>query len=603
MKEKLKLRKEKFLAWKKSVNEKRDINTEKYRKINIFMMLIFPIFIACIAEINQGKSLAGFFNFFADKPTVMLFNFIFATLIFYVLLLAIGRGWIAMAVHGLAYMTFSTVELFKFGTNGNHLILSEMKLFKSVKSMTSFAYIKITPRLVFYIGLVVVFVAVAFWLHPRVKIKPIKRVSVAVSCALPCVAMIIIPQFAKPVYILFDITVTKSYNAFMVNEKYKENGLLAFLLETATEDYENRLTKPEGYSEGAVMSVFSGAEVTDGAWQSGVKPNVVVIMSESYADFRAFDELGVDDVYYAGFDKACEGQHSGTVISPTYASFTVRTEFELMFGLPVRSLNDVNMPQRELARREQPGIPRYYKSWGYDTYYVHPFYENFYNRKKVYPTFGFDTLLFENDFTVDMEKYGTYVSDETVYRQIEEVLKNADKPVYLHATTMQNHQPYDQGPDPDAEFENYLNWIKKSGDDLLDFLANVKELETPTIVIFIGDHFPSLKNGSGVYESLGLDGANCSKLYVQNYLLWSNYDINCDGKIPEDVRSVFYLPYIIFDIIGAPHDEFINIMMNYMDKLPIYSTCYSPDTPRDEYLDMLTYDRAVGDVYSPYPRS
>ena len=42
-------------------------------------------------------------------------------------------------------------------------------------------------------------------------------------------------------------------------------------------------------------------------------------------------------------------------------------------------------------------------------------------------------------------------------------------------------------------------------------------------------------------------------------------------------------------------------MMNKMQTVPVYSTSYNDSTPRDETLDVLTYDRAVGDLYSSAP--
>ena len=42
-------------------------------------------------------------------------------------------------------------------------------------------------------------------------------------------------------------------------------------------------------------------------------------------------------------------------------------------------------------------------------------------------------------------EYGTYIDDNTVYNQIEQLITDTDEPLYLHATTMQNHQPYNQG--------------------------------------------------------------------------------------------------------------------------------------------------------------
>lgn len=600
MKEKLKNGKDKIFSKIKHINNKRNENTEKYNRLNFWLLVLFPVFISCMAEINQGKSVVAFLKFLVERPTVMLFNFMIAYLLFYILLAIFKKGWIPAVIQGFVYMMLSTVELFKFGTNGNHLILSDMKLFKSVKSLTSFAYIKITVPLVAFWLIAIAAVAAVFWFNPKLNMKPVKRVITAGMCCLPCVSLITLPGFSTSVYSLFDVDTTAASNTFLLNEKFKSNSFLAFLVETATESYSNRLVEPEDYNEETVDHILNVKVDEEESFNGGKKPNVIVVMSEAYADFRVFDQLDIDSKYYADFDKAVSEGHGGTTISPTYASFTVRSEFELLFGLPVRSLNDPNMPQRELADREQPALAQYYKSWGYNTAYVHPFYENFYSRNRVYSHFGFDQMIFEKDFTVPIENYGTYISDATVFNQVEQLITDSDEPMYIHTTTMQNHQPYDQGENPDAEFDNYLQWIQHTNEELSVFLDDLEKLDEPTLVFFVGDHFPSLKGGSGIYDQLGMNGDNCSVLYEQKYCIWSNYDADY-SKVPEENVSLFYMPYVLMDIIDAPRDAFIQKMFDYMEKIPVYSTNYDASIPRDEELDILTYDRVIGDVISPCP--
>lgn len=583
-----------------NLNLVREKNTDKYKHLNFFMLLFFPVFISCMAEINQAKYVSSFIKFAAERPSVMLFNFIIASLIFYMLLAVMKKGWLAMLVHGTIYMLLSTVELFKYGTNGNHLILSDMKLFKSVKSLTSFAYIQITPRLIIYYFIVILFIALAFYFNPKMNMKPLKRCITAGFCVLPCVSLVVIPSFSTSVYSIFDVDTTNASNTFLLNEKFESNSLLAFLMETASESFENRLVEPDSYSEETIDKMLDSEKVESGNFNGGKKPNVIVIMSESYADFRAFDELNVDDKYYEKFDKLCSEGTSGTLIAPTYASFTVRSEFELLFGLPVRSLNDPNMPQRLLASREQPSMAQYYKDWGYNTAYVHPFTGSFYSRERIYSQFGFDSLIFDEDFTVPVEKYGTYIDDSTVFNQIEKLLNESDSPMYIHTTTMQNHQPYDQGENPDAEFENYLQWVQHTNEGLSDFLEKLESLDEPTLVFMVGDHFPSLKGGSGIYEQLGINGENCSVIYEQKYLLWSNYNADF-SKVSDEKFSFFYVPYMLMNIIDAPRDEFIQKMNEYFEEIPVYSTNYDYSTERNDELDMLTYDRVIGDLISSNP--
>lgn len=595
--------KEKLIAVKERINSfngRRNENSRKYKMTNLLLTVLFPVFIVCMAEINQAKKPAKFILFVAERPSVMLFNILIASLIFYGLMLLFKKGWIAAAIQSFIYMALSITELFKFNTNGNHLIMTDMKLVKSVKSLTSFAYIKITPVLIAYVLIVLIYLGAVFWFNPKMKLKITRRIVPALACIGACVSVVTIPAISKPVYSLFDLDTTAADNTFKLNEKFENNSFLAFFCQTASENLANRLTEPENYNDDTVAAMMNvNIDDAENTSFENKKPNVIMIMSEAYADFRRFEDqldLNIGDTY-DGFDSIADQGYKGTAIVPTYASWTVRTEFELNFGLPVRSLNDPNMPQRLLLDRAQPTIASYYKSWGYSTAYVHPFMGSFYSRQRVYANFGFDKLIFDEDFTVPINYYGTYIDDQTVFNQIEKLINETDEPLFLHTTTMQNHQPYDQGENPEDEMGNYFQWISKTGTDFEAFINNLSDIDEPTIVFMIGDHYPSLKGENSVYDQLGMNGDNCSVLYEQPYILWSNYELDY-SSIPEEKLSAFYMPYVIMDLIDAPKDSFIQAMDNKMDTLPIYSTNYDSSVGRDEELDILTYDRILGDIVS-----
>lgn len=590
----------------KRFNEKREDNAKKYSKFNTFLMLIFPVFICSMAEITQSKYFSTYFDFLKERPTVILFDILLTAIVFIFLLGIFKKGWLAMTVHSVIFMALGTTELFKYGTNGNHLILSDMKLVKSVKSLTSFAYIKITPKLILCYLIVIAFLALVIYFNPQLKASPLRRVAVSCACVLPISALIVLPAFYSPVYKVFGIDTTSATNAFLLNEKFDNNHFLAFLIQTATESFENRLVVPDGYSEEYIDEIMNIPVDTKEDFNGGKKPNVIVIMSESYADFRVFDDLKVDDKYYKYFDKAISEGKGGIAITPTYASWTVRSEFELLFGLPVRGINTPNMPQRELADREQPALAQYYKDWGYETVYVHPFQSGFYSRARIYGHFGFEKMIYHDDqaattdFTVPIKHFGTYVDDSSVFNQIISEIKTSDKPVYLHTTTMQNHQPYNQGEDPNDEFGNYLTWVQHTNEGLKHFLDELRTVDEPTLVFFVGDHFPSLRGETSVYNQLGLNGDNCDALYQQKYFFWSNYnaDFSC---IPDEEISFFYIPYVILNVIDAPRDQFIEKMNGFMKTLPVYSSEYDSATPKNDELDILTIDRVVMEEFSPSP--
>ncbi len=568
---------------------------------NLFLLILFPVFLVCMSELTVNKYPSKLVLFIAEHPGIMLFDVLLIASIFWGLMLILRRGWIAMLIESIGVITLSIVELFKYGTNGNHLVLSDMMLTGNIISLKGFAYIKITPRLVITVLMVIGYIAAAFIMNPKIgkKIKlPVRFVS-GLACLSCCVLMVVFPSLSQPIYKFFGIDTKTADNTFILNEKYDSNGFIAFFMQTGSESFESDLSEPEDYEENGnsiIESYLSEPEEKDEYFQSG-KPNVIVIMSESFADFRVFDELSdvIGDTY-AGFDGAADMGYCGTAIAPTYASYTVRTEFELMFGLPIKSLNDPSMPNRVLLDRAQPTIPAYYKSWGYNTVYIHPYLSSFYGRNKIYSNFGYDTMIFDTDFTVPVEYFGTYIDDNTVLAQIEELLEESEEPMFIHTTTMQNHQPYTQG-DGD-EFDNYLTWIEHSADGLEDFLTELESFDEPTVVLFIGDHFPSLRGDDGIYAQLGITSENCDTLYEQKYILYSNFELE-NSVLPEENISVFYLPYVIMEWIDAPRDSFTQTMMDEMLITPVYSTNYNPSQEANEKLDALTYDHILGDIVAP----
>lgn len=576
-------------------------NTLRFPMTNRFLLILFPIFLVCMSELTVNKYPSKLVLFIAEHPGIMLFDVLVIASIFWGLMLILRRGWLAMLIESIGVMALSIAELFKYGTNGNHLMLPDMMLTGNIISLKGFAYIKITPRLVITVLIVIGYLVAAFILNPKISKKlklPVRFVS-GLACLSCCVLLVIFPSFSQPLYELFGLDTKPANNTFILNEKYDNNSFIAFFMQTGSEGFAGGLSEPDNYEEdgdSVIESYLSKPEEKDECFKNG-KPNVVVVMSESFADFRAFDEL--EDVIggtYRNFDRAADMGYSGTAIAPTYASYTVRTEFELMFGLPVKSLDDPSMPNRVLLDRPQPTIPAYYKSWGYNTAYIHPYLASFYGRNKIYANFGYDTMIFDTDFTVPIEYFGTYVDDNTVLAQIEQLLNESEEPMFIHTTTMQNHQPYTQG-DGD-EFDNYLTWVRHTVDGFKAFLTRMESFDEPTVVLFIGDHFPSLRGDDGIYAQLGITSENCDTLYEQKYILWNNCGLD-NNVLPEENVSVFYLPYVIMEWIDAPRDAFTQTMMDEMLVTPVYSTNYNPNQASNTKLDALTYDHILGDIVAP----
>lgn len=569
-------------------------NQHQDRKLNAVLTWLFPVFIVCLAELNQFVHISEFLEFCINRTSVLLFDFLMAYLMYCFFLLLTNRVWIAAWIQGLTYMLISVVELFKFNTNGNHFKLVDISLAPNIKNLSSFAYIQITLPLVIYVLLLFLVLGVMFWQNPAFTAHGRRRVLPAVGCLASYICVICVPGISDTVYGMFDVDTSTSDNAFSINEKYDNNSLLAFIVETTSEKIGAALQEPDNYDADLVENALTtGTEGNPNA----VKPNVIVVMSEAFADFRKLEALQLETDAYDAYDSVAQAGTQLTVAVPTFASYTVRTEFELLFGLPVRSLMDTITPQAKLDVETPSSFVSYYDSMGYATAYVHPFTRTFYNRDTIYSTFGFDTMIFDDNFTVATEEFpNTYITDETVFAQVTKLITETDDPMFIHTTTMQNHQPYDW-METESELTLYLEGIRATGEALQTFTEQLTEIGEPTVMLFVGDHFPSMRGEGNLYESIGIDSENCDVLYEQAAFIWSNYDLNTNC-VPDTTVSAFYLNSLILEMTGAPVDPFYSTVLAQMEDYPVYTSIFMEETDRNAVLDLLTYDRVAGENYS-----
>lgn len=573
---------------------KRNRNQQRFRTMNALLTWLFPLFIVCLAELNQTVKISNFVEFCIERPTVLLFDFFMSYLMYTAVLMLTNRVWLTAWMQGIGYMTISIVELFKYSTNGNHFKLADISLASNVKNLTSFAYIKITLPLVIYVLTLFVILGVIYIQNPAFTASWRKRLMPALGCTVTYAAIICVPSISETVYGMFDVDTTESQNAFSTNEKFKRNSMLAFIAETTSEKLGNLLTEPENYSPELMSDAVTSQADHSTAAQ---KPNIIVMMSESFADFRRLENLHLTTDAYDAFDAAAAKSKMLEVAVPTYASYTVRTEFELMYGLPVRSLMDTITPQKEIVPETPSSMVSLLGGMGYKTAYVHPFTSTFYGRDKIYATYGFDSMLFEEDLTVPVERFANdYISDRTVAKQLLKLVQDTDEPLYVHTTTMQNHQPYDW-IENQSELTVYLEGVRATGEALQMLIDGLEQLDEPTVLIFVGDHFPSMRAEGNIYDAMGISSSNCSVLYEQPALVWSNTKLN-ESLYPDEMFSVFYLMPLTCKAVGLPMDAFYETVLAQLPQKPVYTSIFMDEDDRSEILDLLTYDRIVGENYT-----
>jgi phosphoglycerol transferase MdoB-like AlkP superfamily enzyme len=575
---------------KRVLSRIREWNQGKY--VGWILLGIFPFYLVFMTELNQCGSLDTVIERFLNTPTIFIFDVILIGLLFWLIQVLVKRAFVSGLILGGLLYILSCVEFYRYRASGAHFTFNDLSIVTNVGDVMQFADIQI------YLFQIILFVSwllycAIFWALDTKTVFP-KKYRVIQCSAVVCffVFFFLFSGFSSRVYQVFQVEYGGVNNNFVLSEKFEKNGMIAFLIENLTDMIQNGyVQQPQDYSEDTMNTL--SAETPVAAVQDPVKPNVITIMSESYADFRIFDQLQISDDFYQNFDRFCNEGYSGKAVVPTFGGYTVRTEFELIFGLPIKSLNSTSAPQKMISEQEQTTIPSFYQSVGYTTTYIHPYTSDFYDRGKLYPYYGFDNLYFDESFA-SAEYYRDYVDDAEVFEKAVEQIKEDDDPSYIHITTMQNHMPY--GSDTQSQMDYYMDGIAHTDLALGELMDALEQLDEPTVVLFIGDHFPFFNDENNVYEQLGIDRYNCLDLYEQTYFVWSNYDLDFDTLGHKQVSS-FYLPYLVIDAIGLEQSDLVRTMLEQLEVDDVYTEEMKPHYS-NEVLDTVTYDLILGDQYS-----
>ena len=221
-------------------------------------------------------------------------------------------------------------------------------------------------------------------------------------------------------------------------------GLLAGLYSAARE---SAMAEPDSYSEDGMNRILLQlrAEAEQSA-EPAVKPNVVLVVSESFFDPTRLPGVSFSADPVPNFHTLAEAFPSGVFLSNTYAGGTGNVEMELFTGIPsaflgagesLTGLGDTS------AYRRVPSLARVFGAAGYETLFVHSYNDELYDRARNIPALGFDQIIYQDDFLVDKTYAGGYVSDDTLADElIARFEAKGDGPVFLYGLTMENHQPY-----------------------------------------------------------------------------------------------------------------------------------------------------------------
>ncbi len=295
------------------------------------------------------------------------------------------------------------------------------------------------------------------------------------------------------------------------------------------------------------------------------KPNVIVIMDESFADLRAVGDFNTNEDYMPYFRSLKENTLKGQLMVSPFGGNTCNTEYEFLTGMNVGLLRANAIPYVQMIFNPIPySMPQHMKKLGYNTLAFHPYFANGWNRTTIYNYMDFDEFVsFENmkKYNEDIEKLRSYPSDKCDFDTVLNYLRREDREPgerdFIFNITMQNHGGYMTANfEPEIKIEGmngsypmteqYLTLIKHTDEALEYFLNELKSFEEPTIVLMFGDHQPNIEKT--FYEELygkdleNVDRDNLNKRYYIPFMIWTNYD-------SEETEGVYSSPCFLSGLL------------------------------------------------------
>lgn len=341
-----------------------------------------------------------------------------------------------------------------------------------------------------------------------------------------------------------------------------------------------KLEKPDTYDAKTVEdTLLAQTDYT----VDGKKPNVLVIMNESYADLSVLGNLQTNEDYMPFFNSLKNNTVKGEVLVSPFGGYTCNSEFEFLTGMSMGLLPSGSAPYLQFVQMNYPySLPNHFKRLGYETVALHPYMARCWNRDTVYGLMGFDNFISLDN----MDKYQNknefeyirgYMSDRTSYSAAinQFVNKKPNESMFLFNITMQNHGGYSgeySNFTPDIEITNldstykqaeqYLSLIRESDRALEELIYYFSDWDEPIIIMMFGDHQPAVEQGF-FEELLGkpldmLSGDELQARYRVPFMVWANFDIESETGIE---TSVNYLSNILMEKAGLPKSE-VNMFLD-----------------------------------------
>lgn len=324
-------------------------------------------------------------------------------------------------------------------------------------------------------------------------------------------------------------------------------------------------------------------------------PNIIIIQNEAFSDLSILYDIETNKDYMPYIHSLTENTQKGYLNMSITGGPTANSEFEFLTRSTMGFMPYGSVPYTQYINADIPSVPQVLENQTtpYHTVAYHSYYSSGYSRTNVYTHFGFDEIVFENDFRADYpesDRQRDYLSDSADYRRVEQLYEefrsSSDAPWFCFNVTIQNHGGYTQTFYPDEDdriyvtnfdapdsLNSYLSLVKTSDDAFRELIEYFSQCDEPTIIAMYGDHQPKL-DPDAIEALADYSGDTLNNYYVP-YVIWANYDIeevdtlgDSDHEPILNTLSTNYFASTVFELAGIELSDYDRYLLDLHEDVP-----------------------------------
>lgn len=300
------------------------------------------------------------------------------------------------------------------------------------------------------------------------------------------------------------------------------------------------ISEPNGYTKKAMAKIDKDGELNQTATSrsSDELPNIIVVQLESYFDVANAEFFTTSEDACPNLHNLYQNYSNGYFKVPSVGAGTANTEFEVLTGMNLRYFGPGEYPYKTYSQKHPTeSAATALASLGYGTHALHDNTGNFYSRANVFNNMGFDTFTSKEFMNVLQTTENGWAKDEILTHHIMEAMDTTKQEDFVFTVSVQGHGNYPEtqvienpkikveGIEDEAlknKWEYYVNQVYEMDQFVGDLIKAVEERNEPSVVVFYGDHLPTM--------GLKAEDLKSRYLYNTNYVIWDNIGLQKDDK-------------------------------------------------------------------------